>query len=176
MALLASTCWMMTPSPIWFSADWAAVVAGMVLVYMLVAEPRPPILRAGVLASLACAAAGIRRPTSNLNWIAAGAILILAWRPADLFGAGFQLSFGVVLAVIYLAPRVRRTLMAVPARWYEIEQLRVVASDETSWERTVRLSRSGALRVLSMVIAAMSVAIAAWLVGAPLVAHHFGRW
>ena len=147
------------------------------IAYMLVAEPRAPIMRAGVLALLGCAAVAMRRPTSHANWLAAGAIMILTVKPTDVFSAGFQLSFGVVLAVIYLTPRARGVLLRPWARSFEIEWLSVVPPDETPAERTSRLAR-GAVRwlVRDKLNWALAVALSAWLMGAPLVAHHFGRW
>lgn len=68
----------------------AVVVLVLVAAYMVLAEPRPPILRAGVLAVLACAAAAMRRPTDTANWLGAGAIVILAVRPTDLSCGGFS--------------------------------------------------------------------------------------
>jgi len=155
----------------------SAWVAALVIAYMLVAEPRAPIMRAGVLALLACAAVAMRRPTSHANWLAAGALVILTVKPTDVFSAGFQLSFGVVLAVIYLTPRVRGVLLRPWARSFEIEQLSVVPPDETPTERASRLAR-GTVRwlVRGKLNWALAVALSAWLVGALLVAHHFGRW
>jgi len=144
----------------------AVVVLVLVAAYMVLAEPRPPILRAGILAMLACVAAAMRRSTDTANWLAAGAIVILAVRPTDLFSAGFQLSFGVVLAVLYLARRVRRALFG---NVYELERLEVTAPDEY-WSRQRRRWLLGKLDW------ALAIAIAAWLVGAPLVAYHFERW
>lgn len=144
----------------------AVVVVVLVAAYMVLAEPRPPILRAGVLAMLGCAAAAMRRPTDTANWLGAGAIVILAVRPTDLFSAGFQLSFGVMLAVIYLARPVRWALFG---RVYELERLEVTPPDEY-WAHQRRRWLLGKLDWL------LAIAIAAWLVGAPLVAYHFERW
>ncbi len=155
----------------------SAWVAALVIAYMVVAEPRAPIMRAGVLALLGCAAVAMRRPTTHANWLAAGALAILTVKPTEVFSAGFQLSFGVVLAVIYLTPRVRGVLLRPWARSFEIERLSVVPPDETPTERTSRLAR-GAVRwlVRGKLNWALAVALSAWMVGALLVAHHFGRW
>ncbi|MFQ6049279.1 MAG: ComEC/Rec2 family competence protein, partial [Phycisphaerae bacterium] len=144
----------------------AGLVALLVILYVVVAEPRPPILRAGVMALLACAAISLGRPFNSANWIGAAAIVILAARPAELFLAGFQLSFGVVLAVIHLSPRVRQVLFRISP---EVERLR---------PRPVQLSavRQATSWLCQKLDWALAVAVAAWLVGAPLTAYHFGRW
>jgi len=148
----------------------AAIVFGVVAGYVLVAEPRVPILRAGILCALGCAAVGMRRRTSPLNWLAAGAIILLAWRPCDLFSPGFQLSFGVVLSILLLGPVVYATFEWVRQRVRrippELDDPRPLWSPWRRWrEGTVtRLTWLGA------------IAIAAWLVGSALTAYHFGRF
>ncbi len=148
----------------------AVIVFAVVAGYVLVAEPRVPILRAGILCALGCAAVGMRRRTSPLNWLAAGAIILLAWRPCDLFGPGFQLSFGVVLGILLLSPAVyatfewtRQRVRRIPA---ELDDPRPLWSPWRRW-------REGTVTWLAWLGA---IAIAAWLVGSALTAYHFGRF
>jgi competence protein ComEC len=143
----------------------AAVVAGVVVLYACLAQPRPPVLRATVLALLACWAVARHRPVITGNWLALSATLLLLVRPTDLFDVGFQLSFVVLIGVIYgsraliweyhLITKSDRALVETP----RVHRLRQVF---WCWAR----SRAGLL---------LSVALAAWLMGLPLVAHHFGR-
>ncbi len=148
----------------------AGVVAVVVAGYVLVAEPRVPILRAGILCLLGCIAIGIRRRTSPLNWLAAGAIVILAWRPCDLFSPGFQLSFGVVLGILLLSPPIHAVLtrLRLRARRVPIE-LEDPRWAWPAWRRWVdrALWTLGHLTVISL---------AAWLVGSALTAYHFQRF
>ena len=59
-------------------------------------------------------ASGRRPRTASL--VSLSALLLLAWRPEDLFQPGFQLSFGVVLGLIHFAPRVRERWFGRPDR------------------------------------------------------------
>ncbi|MEM9663143.1 MAG: ComEC/Rec2 family competence protein, partial [Planctomycetota bacterium] len=80
-----------------------ALVAAAIGLYMLVVPARAPIVRAGVmvLALLISDATGRRHDRlSLLAWVAVG---VLVWRPDELWGIGFQLSFGLVAWLIVLA-------------------------------------------------------------------------
>ncbi|MGB2987097.1 MAG: ComEC family competence protein, partial [Phycisphaerae bacterium] len=81
---------------------WLMIAA--VCVYALVAEPRPPILRATVMALLFCGSLILRRPRARLNWISTAAVGLLVCDPTTVFDVGFQLSFAAVLGVSYLTP------------------------------------------------------------------------
>ncbi len=148
----------------------AVIVFLAVAGYVFVAEPRVPILRAGLLCTLGCIAVGLRRPTSPMNWLAAGAIVLLLWRPCDLFGAGFQLSFGVVLGILLLAPMFRSGLRRI------VERIRGIPAElEDPWMqrprwRRIRGSIGNALAWL------LAVSVAAWLVGSMLTACHFQQF
>ncbi|MBN1344060.1 MAG: ComEC/Rec2 family competence protein [Phycisphaerae bacterium] len=148
----------------------AAVVFVAVAGYVFVAEPRVPILRAGILCGLGCVAVGLRRRTSPLNWFAAGMIVLLAWRPGDLFSPGFQLSFGVVLGILLLSPMVygvfswlRNRLRRVPAELDDPKRL------WPWWRRSLEATGQWAGWLAA-------ISIAAWLVGSILTAYHFQRF
>jgi competence protein ComEC len=147
----------------------AAVVLCVVVAYVVIAEPCVPILRAGILYGLACIAVGIRRPTSSLNWLAAALILLLTWRPADLFAADFQLSFGIVLGIFLLYPSLRTLFHDVRSRWRGIPpELEDSPGEQTrrrrAWERVVR-----------MAIDLLAVSVSAWLVGSVIAAVQLQR-
>ena len=46
----------------------------------------------------------LKRPSDLLNSLFAAALVILVWEPRELFQAGFQLSFLVVLCIILILP------------------------------------------------------------------------
>jgi competence protein ComEC len=88
-----------------------AVVLGGVVLYALITDVRPSIVRATiVIAVVVLGRAGDRR-TSTLNALAIAAMLIVLWNPADLFDVGAQLSFlsvlGLVAAGTWLSSRPR---------------------------------------------------------------------
>ncbi|MBM4017888.1 MAG: ComEC/Rec2 family competence protein [Planctomycetes bacterium] len=84
----------------------AAVVSIVVLAFVLVTELEPPVLRAAILAWVVCLGWLLGRHPINLNTFAAGALLVLVMRPADLFSTSFQLTFLAVLGMMFLAGRV----------------------------------------------------------------------
>jgi competence protein ComEC len=49
----------------------------------------------------------LRRPSDLVNSLFAAALIILLWEPRQLFQAGFQLSFFVVLCIILTLPGLR---------------------------------------------------------------------
>ncbi|MHC5022774.1 MAG: ComEC/Rec2 family competence protein [Planctomycetota bacterium] len=129
---------------------WLLIVA--VLAYLLVVETRLPVLRAGVMTIAASLGLAAGRRLSVRGLIALSAIALLLWRPDQLFSAGFQLSFGVVLALIHLAPSVRR-------RWFGPPDYEAASAGQMlgQWAR-----------------GSLASAATAWLVAAPLVLYHFG--
>lgn len=145
---------------------WVTLVA--IVAYMVIAEPRPPILRAGLMGMLFCVSLLLGRSRSHLNWLSAAAIVLLVMRPGDLFDIGFQLSFLAVLGVVYLAPALRNAV-SLAVRRQSIVEPDLPPSLGTGVAS--RLARALARRTGE--IAAVSVA--AWLMGLPVIAAQFGR-
>ncbi len=149
------------------AAAW--IVLAMVTVYLLIAEPRPPVLRASVAAAIFCFSVIGGRTVNSANWIAAAAIVVLALRPTELFQPGFQLSFGVLLAVVFLSPKVRETFRRVVLRRSpEVDRLTVPPDQAGPYHRLTR-------RVPRWLGWYLAVSVAAWMVGAPLAMVHFQR-
>jgi competence protein ComEC len=65
----------------------------------LVGAP-PSAVRAFLMVTCVQAAFVWRRPGNALAGLALSAVLVLAWRPMDLFSAGFQMSYGIVSALL----------------------------------------------------------------------------
>jgi competence protein ComEC len=106
VALLAS-CVFLTLSLLGLPRRPTAVVAGGALVaFALVVGGHPSVLRATVMGLGLLLAVLLDREPQLLNGIALAALLLLAWRPADLWDPGFQLSFGATMGIILLAPPV----------------------------------------------------------------------
>ena len=61
-------------------------------------------IRASVMLTLVIGGWALKRPTDLLNSLFAAALIILTWEPQQLFQAGFQLSFFVVLCIILIMP------------------------------------------------------------------------
>ena len=82
----------------------AVGVALAVMMLLVIVPARTPIVRAGVmvLALLSARAMGRRHdPLAVLAWTALGVAL---WNPFQVFDLGYQLSFGLVAALLALAP------------------------------------------------------------------------
>jgi len=79
-----------------------AVAAGIVMLYLVLVPAHAPVVRAGVmvLALLLSEALGRRHDrVAVLAWVA---VAMLIWRPLELFTLGFQLSFGLTGALLWI--------------------------------------------------------------------------
>ncbi|MHC4564119.1 MAG: ComEC/Rec2 family competence protein, partial [Planctomycetota bacterium] len=143
----------------------AAVVVLVVLgAYLLLAETRPPLLRAAVMAACLCLATIFQRRVTSLNALAAAAVVLLAADPMQLFQPGFQLSFGIVAGILLLHSPVRFFLFG---RWLSRRGLMVFRGEQ-------RLARWVRFSLAEVAMQAVSMCLAAWVVAVPLVAYHFG--
>ncbi|MBJ7501823.1 MAG: ComEC/Rec2 family competence protein [Sphingopyxis sp.] len=70
--------------------------------YTLLAGAEVPTLRSFIAALLVLAAFLMGREALTLRLVAAGALIVLLWRPESLAGPSFQLSFAAVTAIIAL--------------------------------------------------------------------------
>jgi competence protein ComEC len=85
----------------------------VLLVYLLVVEDRPPILRAGLMATVVLGSRLFYRRLDLLNTVAVAALVILCAKPAALLDSSFQLSMTAVAAIGALAiPALARTTAA----------------------------------------------------------------
>lgn len=160
---------------------WLMVLS--IIVYALVAEARPPILRATVMGLLFCVSLLLRRPAATLNWTSAAAVILILFDPTTVFDAGFQLSFVAVLGVGYLAPAFLRALIS-GGLWFErVVLARRFAVQDRQLARAAATSPRGvgrhvwrlwykASRYVAVLLAAC---VGAWLAGLPIVAIYFHR-
>ncbi|MGB3194301.1 MAG: ComEC/Rec2 family competence protein, partial [Phycisphaerae bacterium] len=79
----------------------AFLVALVVLVYALMTELQPSALRAAVFVWILCLGWAVGRQRLFFNSLAAAALIVLAWRPGDLFTGSFQLTFIIMLGLIF---------------------------------------------------------------------------
>lgn len=64
----------------------------------------PSAVRATVMMTIIILGWALKRPSDLINSLAAAALVILVWNPLQLFEAGFQLSFLVVLVIALMLP------------------------------------------------------------------------
>jgi len=141
----------------------ALLVAVVVLQYALMTELRPSVVRAAVFVWILCLGWAAGRQRLFWNSLAAAAIIVLAWRPGDLFSFGFILSFGILSGLMFLC---RRIEAAVLRRDAEAEALSEPSAGLTRfWRRLVRptISISIAAAAISLPLVASRFHMVAWL-------------
>ncbi|WP_437185201.1 DNA internalization-related competence protein ComEC/Rec2 [Planctomicrobium sp. SH668] len=72
-----------------------------VAAYAFITDQNPPVLRAGLLAAIAVLAASSGRRVDGMNALGVSALILLLWKPSDLFNVGAQLSFLAVGAILW---------------------------------------------------------------------------
>lgn len=160
---------------------WLMMAA--VVLYVLIAEPRPPILRASVISLIFCVAVLLERGRTCLNWISATVIVLALLDPLTVFQAGYRLSFAGVLGVSYLTPALTA---AVRAFWRGLRRIVSVRSEVEEQIRRVdapQATHSGLvgrtwrpLRLLKRrSLQWLSVSFGAWLMALPVIATWFMR-
>ncbi|MEM9019077.1 MAG: ComEC/Rec2 family competence protein [Planctomycetota bacterium] len=131
-----------------------AVLVLVVLALFLLAVPwRTPIVRASIMAGVFCCGYGLGRKLTGIDLLAASALIVLVWKPTDLFDAGFQLSFGVVGALLVFARPVSLRLLPEPE---------VAVVHPTGWDLAMRGLADFA-----------AVSIVAFVAAMPVVMYHF---
>jgi competence protein ComEC len=117
MRLLAFSRWLALRGLVLpLAAAFAALAGGG---YTLLAGGEVPTLRSFIAALLVLVAFLLGREALTLRLVAAGALLVLVWRPEALAGPSFQLSFAAVTAIIALhqARAMRGFLMRRDEPW-----------------------------------------------------------
>ncbi len=146
------------------SSRSAMVVLIVLSVYLLLAEPRPALLRSGIMAATLAMAVVARRKVSMLNALAVACVVLLMFRPGQLFQPGFQLSFGIVAGIILLARPIEQRLFQ---RFLKFRGLKVFRY-EHRWQRWVNFTLANTL------MTTVSMSLAAMVVALPLVWCYFG--
>ncbi len=133
---------------------WPAVAAIVVIgLYLAIVPWRVPLVRAAFMTVVFCWAIAWGRRAGGISAMAAVGLMLLIWRPGDLFAPGFQLSFGIVAALILFTGRVSRWLSG-----------RGEIDDPAG-------RPAGVARYLADYLA---VNLVAFVTALPMVAYHFG--
>lgn len=141
----------------------AAMVAAVVAItgfYMVLVRAETPVVRSTLVVWLAALGTFLGRRSYGLSALAAAAIVVLVWRPAELFRIGTQLSFlSTAVLVIVAGIRNRRSAGDDPIA-------RLIDRSRSPLERRGRrlAAAAGELVVTGAVI---------WAVTAPIVAATF---
>jgi len=100
------------------------------ILYAMITGLSPSSVRATIMTGVVLAALCVGRQPFSLNTLFFAALLILLLRPLDLFGAGFQMSFVVVGALLILTPPLWRRW----ERWWRHDPL-IPNAVLTPWQR-----------------------------------------
>lgn len=137
----------------------AAAVGLAALLALCLMAPAASAVRSALMSIVGACGASIGRQWNGDAILALAAVAMLVITPSDAMNAGFQLSFGCVLALRHLSPM-------VAARW-----LHWIPADDASRMLPVWIGIGGTL--LSRALAA---GIAAFLASVPIVLCHFGTF
>jgi ComEC/Rec2-related protein len=95
--------WFFALRLLWLPVRWAlATTVVPIAGYVLLVGGDPPIVRAGVMATLAIAALLSGRNETPYHPLALAALILLAFSPRSLFDVGFQMSFLTVFGLAHL--------------------------------------------------------------------------
>ncbi len=118
-------------------------------------------IRAIVMIMVVFGGWALKRPSDLINSLFAAAIIILVWEPRQLFQAGFQLSFFVVLCIVLILPFFK----AVGEHILRPDPLLPEAL-EPRWKKLLRMPAR-------YLVDLFMTSTAAWLGSIPLVALYF---
>ena len=93
-----------------------AVTIGVIWAYAAMVGAQPAVSRAAVMLTIVLLGRLIFRESAGANSVAASAIILLAWKPADLFNPAFQLSLMTVFVIVVLIVPFHERLRQI-GRW-----------------------------------------------------------
>jgi competence protein ComEC len=128
--------------------------------YVMAVGWQPSVVRAGVAGGLASLAWLCGRARDRWYFLLLGAAVLLAWNPFSLLEAGFQLSFGAVVAIFVLVPRLEARLEGypVPARLVPVLAVSSACGAVTAPILMLQFGKVPLYSVLSNALAAPAVA------------------
>ncbi len=159
VGMLAYMIWMVARSGIASRNGAILITAISIVLYAMLTNSRPPVIRATILIVAFCAARLSGRQAFSFNTLAMAGLVVLLMNPAELFRTGTQLSFLAVATLACSAPLLMPPMIDDPLD-------RLIANSRPWPVRVLRRVGSGIRRLwlTSTVI---------WLVALPLVLYHF---
>lgn len=136
----------------WVTAWAVTLVLGF---YLLVVPPQVPVIRAAIMALILVWGYAAGRRVALLDPLALACVLVLMWRPHEMYSPGFQLSFGVVAGLVCFTGPVARFLSPRPA---------LVGMRLTSFQR-----------ITGWMMAYVAANLVAFMISLPLVMYHFSN-
>jgi len=139
----------------------AAIVLPTIWIYTMATGWQASAIRSTIMSSVLICGYCLARPANLLNSLLVAGFAILIWDPLQLFQAGFQLSFFVVLNISLLMPaldRLRERMLAPDP--FLPPQFRTRRFRWANW-------------ATHYILASFAVSLAAWLGSLPLIAYYF---
>jgi competence protein ComEC len=164
MGILAGFVWWVCRLAGLMKRPRAVICIIVIGLYVLIVPPRAPTLRAAIICWFFCLAVLVRRNPNALNTLSLSAIVLLALRPMDVFGPGWQLSYTSVLGILLLHGRISNWLFA-----RTIDRIDALGPKENE-----QLFVSFCKGVPGWAVELFFVGVAAWLGGAGILLYHFG--
>ena len=159
VGILAGSLWLVLRMTGLSKRPRAVLCIVLILLYAMVVPPRAPTLRAVFLSCFFFTSVLFRRQISPLNTLALSAMVLLFFRPYELFSAGWQLSFMSVLGILLFYPSVRYQLLK-----------RLFYPLIPYLKRFVWLQH-----FLYGIIELLAVGVSIWLTIAPILLYYFGK-
>lgn len=104
LGLVAGLVWMGGAALRWRGRGRLLLMLAAVTFYLLIAGPRPSLIRAAVLVTVAVTALALERPPSPSNALALALLLLVVHRPGSVGDLGFQLTMAATGGILLLAP------------------------------------------------------------------------
>lgn len=142
----------------------AMVAVAVAAMFLAITEPETSVLRAGLGAGLAAVASVRGGSARGLGTLGAVAMVTMLIDIDSLAGAGFQLSYGVVVALLVISPRVQRRWDGTAESWWRSIPWRPMARSEAC-----SLARSAAVE-------AVVASLVAWTISTPIALWHAGSF
>lgn len=184
---------------------WLFLVSNAVLwAYSLAVGAEAPVTRAALMFTMLSFSYVVQRQGTLLNSLGAAALVLLAWKPSDLFDPSFQLTFACVFAIVAMALPLAQKLEAIGA-WYPTAReplppdcparlktfCEALFWSETKWRReqkrsvwqcnlfktkwAAKLENTGAQIVLRYIFAAVLISLTVQLWLLPFLVIYFHR-
>ena len=119
-------------------------------------------VRAAIMMTIVIGGWAAHRPVDLINSLLAAAFVILLWDPSQLFQAGFQLSFLVVLSIALVLPLIRNLFRS----WVFQKDPFLPDALKPRWPPALRAA-------VIFIIDTCAISLAAWLGSMPLAAAYF---
>jgi ComEC/Rec2-related protein len=89
----------------------------LVIFFAILTRLQPSVVRASIMAIIGLVAYGWLKKPDYINLLSLAGLLMLLWRPLQLFDVGMELSFAATFGIIYAVPKVNSWLAPLKGRW-----------------------------------------------------------